>query len=261
MAAISRPNQQMGGSMRSITAFCALAFMCVSQTGCAPPPVRGGFLASTVEDVKIVIPIGETRTVELGETMYEQGVKTTSKSRTAKLLAPVVAELELGHRLNLPAGAGGVLQTRSAGRELALCFPTTGAGTAVQAITLSGTVIACLVDVDRDGTFDQAMFATREKYFPLAAKVPYSMTESENVTESKGAFRADFIYQGYARGVLRFSYREFRDGLARPAFTQELTYEAETDGTATIGFKGMRIKVLKATNQNVTYVIERGMNL
>ena len=246
--------------MRSAIEICLLALSYLSLVGCAPPPVRGDFLASTVEDVKIVVPIGQTRTVEVGESMYEQGIKTTSKSRTARLLSPVVAELELGHRLNLPAGAGGVLQTRSEGRELALCFPTSGVGTAVQSITLSGTTIACLVDVDRDGTFDQAMFATREKYFPLAAKIPYSMTESENVAESKGAFRADFIYQGLARGVLHFSYREFHDGLARPAFTQELTYEADNDGTAVIGFKGMRIKVLKATNENVTYVIERAMN-
>ena len=246
--------------MKPVTLLCAGALACSTLMGCAPPPVRGTFLGTTVEEMKIVVPIGQTRTVELGESMYEQGIRTTTKARTGRLSAPAAATLEVGHSLKLPAGAGGPVLTRSEGREYAMCFPTNGVGQAVAAITLTGTVLACLVDVDRDGTFDHAMFATREKYFDLERKVPYTLEEKDEVRESKGAFRADFVYQGYARGVLRASYREFRDGVARPAFTQDLTYETEPDGTASIGFKGMRIKVLKATNQNVTYIVERGMN-
>lgn len=230
-------------------------------SGCAPPPVRGTFLAQTVENVEIVVPLGQIRTVEVGESMYEQGMRTTTKIREAKLSVPVAVDLEVGHRLDLKAGAGGRMQVRSEGREYAMCFQTIGVGQGVASVTGSGTVLACLVDQDRDGTFDYAMFATREKQFPLPHKVGYSMTEKDTTVESKGAFRVDFLYQGYARGVLKFSYREFRDGIARPAFTQELTYETESDGTAVIGFKGMRIKVVKATNQNITYVIEKGMTL
>jgi len=106
------------------------------------------------------------------------------------------------------------------------------------------------------------MFSTREKYFELSNKVPYeTKVTSTSDVELKGAFRSDFIYQGLAKGVLKFSYREFQDGIARPAFTQDLTYDIEPDGTATIGFKGMRIKVLKASNQSITYMVEKGMNL
>lgn len=227
---------------------------------CAPPAVRGTFVAGTLERKRADTPLNKELTVEVGAALFEQGDVTVSRTRKAKLLAPVTSSLDLGHRLNLPAGAGGPLQTRSENGALALCFPTSGAGQAVTALSGSGTTIACLIDEDKDGTFDYAMFSTREKYFELSAKTPYSTETIETHTESKGALRVDFLYQGYARGILRFSYREFRDGLARPAFTQELTYEAESGGAAVVGFRGMRIKVLKADNEKITYVVERGLS-
>ena len=45
----------------------------------------------------------------------------------------------------------------------------------------------------------------------------------------------------------------FSDDMARPAFTQDLTYDL-ADGDE-IGFRGARIKVLKATNTAITYVV------
>ena len=243
--------------LRTMTCI-GMAFLVVA---CAPPPVRGTFMSALIDTKPIVFPLNQVRTSEVGEATYEQGEATVTRERKAKILAPVTANLELGHSLKLATGAGGPLLTRSEGGEPALCFATSGVGQAVTIMSASGVTIACLVDTDKDGTFDYSMFATREKYFDLPHKVPYSVTVEEKAAERKGALRVDFIYQGFARGVLRFSYREFRDGLARPAFTQDLTYEADSDGKAVIGFKGMRMQVLKATNQNVTYIVERQMTL
>ncbi len=227
-----------------------------------PPQVRGTFLSATVERNRIEFPLGQVRTAEVGDSIYEHGDKTSTKTRTARLLAPVTTTLDLGHSLNLAAGAGGPLLTRSEGGEPALCFPTTGVGQAVTLMSGStGATIACLIDVDKDGKFDYSMFSTREKYFELSAKTPYSTAIVESSAEAKGTLRVDFLFQGFARGVLRFSYREFRDGIARPAFTQDLTYEAEANGAATIGFKGMRLKVIGADNQKITYVVERGISM
>lgn len=236
----------------------------VLLAGCAPPAVRGSFLESAPTKRALLQQLGKSQTKEIGESIYEQGTKITKTTKTAKTLANVTSSLDLGHSLNIPSGTTGPLLTRSAGGEPALCFFTSGVGQVVtKASSLGGQqTVACLVDTDNDGSFDHSMFSTREKYFELSNKVPYSTEVSkEEEIEDKGAFRVDFLYQGLAKGVLKFSYREFTSGLARPAFSQDLTYDMEADGTASIGFKGMRIKVEKATNQNITYTVEKMMNI
>lgn len=70
---------------------------------------------------------------------------------------------------------------------------------------------------------------------------------------SKDSFKAELLYNGAAKKVVKLSYREFKDDVARPAFTQELTYDlAEGD---VIGFKGARFKVLKTSNSGITYKV------
>lgn len=241
----------------------ALIIATTFVVGCAPPVVRGTFLGQIPTKTALIMPIGQPLTKEIGETIYEQGSRVTRVAKTAKLLDNVTSSLDLGHSLTLSAGTSGPILTRSLGGEPSLCFFTAGAGQVVTSISSFGgaQTVACLVDVDKDGTFDYSMFSTREKYFPLSNKARYeSAVTSEEEVEVKGAQRVDFIYQGLSKGVLKFSYREFHNGIARPAFTQDLTYDIDADGTAAIGFKGMRIKVLKATNQNITYTIEKLMN-
>lgn len=64
-------------------------------------------------------------------------------------------------------------------------------------------------------------------------------------------FRQDLIYQGRSGSSIKISYREFAGDLARPAFTQELTFDL-SDGPV-VGVKGARIEVLQATNTSITY--------
>jgi hypothetical protein len=198
---------------------------------------------------------------EVGDSMYEKGSVVTKVETKAKLLAAVSADLEVGHKLNIANGAGGTLLTRSLNQEPALCFNTSGIGQATMTISGSGQAIGCLVDTDKDGTFDVSMFSMYEKYFPLPAKVPYEIvSRQESEVEVKGALRQDFLYQGLAKGVIRVSYREFKDGISRPAFTQDLSYELNQDGSGDIGFRGMRMKVISATNQGIKYTVEKHLN-
>lgn len=74
-------------------------------------------------------------------------------------------------------------------------------------------------------------------------------------TTSAGHFKRELIYSGISRGVVAISYREFSGDLARPAFTQELTYDL-ADGDE-IGFRGARFQVIKATNTSIRYVVLR----
>lgn len=66
-------------------------------------------------------------------------------------------------------------------------------------------------------------------------------------------FKIQLLYGGLSKGTVSLSYREFMRDLARPAFSQELSYDL-TDGEE-IGFRGARIRVLKATNVSIRYMI------
>lgn len=71
------------------------------------------------------------------------------------------------------------------------------------------------------------------------------------------AFKYIALYQGKIGNKIKISFREFMNNFARPAFTQDIEYELESDGTATIGFKGLRIKIIKATNVDIEYAITK----
>lgn len=71
-------------------------------------------------------------------------------------------------------------------------------------------------------------------------------------------FKQEFIYNGKIDSHLKFIYREYVNDMARPAFNQELQYDLNDSNI--IGFKGMRIEVLKATNTNITYKILNSFN-
>ena len=69
----------------------------------------------------------------------------------------------------------------------------------------------------------------------------------------KGSFEIELIYDGIMNGVISISYREFVDNLARSAFYQELKYDLKE--SKKISFKTIKIEVLKATNNNITFKV------
>lgn len=92
---------------------------------------------------------------------------------------------------------------------------------------------------------------------PVRYKVP-GITFTVGPAREKASalsFKRELIYSGVSGGVVRISYREFSGDLARPAFTQELTYDL-ADGDE-IGFRGARFRVVKATNTTIHYVVIR----
>ncbi|MDN4592141.1 hypothetical protein DBA29_27040 [Xenophilus aerolatus] len=59
------------------------------------------------------------------------------------------------------------------------------------------------------------------------------------------------IYGGRVGDQIKLTYREFAGELARTAFSQDVQYDLTTDKT--IGFKGVRIEVISATNTKLEY--------
>lgn len=69
----------------------------------------------------------------------------------------------------------------------------------------------------------------------------------------KNCFKQEFIFNGKVDNNLKFIYREYTENMARPAFTQELQYDLKDSNI--IGFKGLRLEVIKATNTSIEYKV------
>ncbi|WP_157619058.1 hypothetical protein [Skermanella stibiiresistens] len=64
------------------------------------------------------------------------------------------------------------------------------------------------------------------------------------------------VYTGRSGKTIFLSYREFSNDMARPAFTQDLTFEVSTDRI--VGFRGARIEIVDAANTFIKYRVLTG---
>jgi hypothetical protein len=69
----------------------------------------------------------------------------------------------------------------------------------------------------------------------------------------KPSFRQELIYNGISGDNVKFLYREISNDLMRPAFTQEVQYDLSQE--MTIGFKGVRIQIIEASNTRLKYKV------
>lgn len=69
--------------------------------------------------------------------------------------------------------------------------------------------------------------------------------------DGSDSFKVELLYTGKSANDVFLSYREFKNNLARPAFTQNLRYDVSSDKV--IGFRKLRLEVLEATNTNIRY--------
>jgi len=112
----------------------------------------------------------------------------------------------------------------------------------------------CSTDTNNDSFLDswwkvKKQLIGENVYSPLEEKVPYKLGYSFD----ENSFKYDALYQGKIDNKIKISFREFKNNIARPAFTQNIDYELEKSGTTIIGFKGLRIEVINVTNTSITY--------
>jgi hypothetical protein len=88
-------------------------------------------------------------------------------------------------------------------------------------------------------------------FFQTKDIIEYTLTYAP--VPKKEYFKQEFIYNGRVANALKFMYREYIDDLARPAFTQDLQYDLSE--SKIIGFRGLRIEVISATNTNIEYKV------
>lgn len=82
---------------------------------------------------------------------------------------------------------------------------------------------------------------------------PVAYVPKEIVKITSESFRRELVYSGISQNTITLVYREFKDGSARPEFTQELKYDLSQDRV--IGYQGARFEVLNAGNTAITYKV------
>ncbi|MFA5233872.1 MAG: hypothetical protein WC390_05660 [Sulfurimonas sp.] len=102
--------------------------------------------------------------------------------------------------------------------------------------------------------FDMFRACHHPEYVKLDKPIKYHIKRTPEVI-TQDSFKYQVLYQGKVENKIKISFREFKNDFIRPAFTQDIEYALESDGTTIIGFKNLRIKVLKATNFDITYKV------
>jgi len=93
----------------------------------------------------------------------------------------------------------------------------------------------------------------------LTTSVGSPMTEATEYCKNDvygnihSSFTQQLIYSGKSGNIIRITYREFSNNLARPAFSQDLTYDLSESKRIT--FRNTVIEVKEATNSFITFVV------
>lgn len=119
----------------------------------------------------------------------------------------------------------------------------------------------CFVDVDKTNVLMYEIIPSGDNgtINMLSHPLEYKIIPTPP-TYDVDSFKYEALYQGRIDNKIKISFREFKDDMARPAFTQDIDYELNKSGDTIVGFKGLRIKILKATNMDITYSVIQDYN-
>lgn len=115
----------------------------------------------------------------------------------------------------------------------------------------------CLKDTDGDGRFDRAFTMNAYGFLIYEVNIPPAAYRIRDQSIKDG-FRYELLYQGINNGVVRITYREYTENLARPAFRQDLTYTLESNGETRIRFRDVSAVIHMANNNQIEYTVESG---
>lgn len=108
-----------------------------------------------------------------------------------------------------------------------------------------------------NGTFTKLRHST---VFFVPWRTPEAPVPFKKASISKDAKgkKTELLYEGLSGDTIRVVYREYIDNFARPAFFQEVTYNLNKEGPTELRFKGVKMRILKADNNGIQYVIKNG---
>lgn len=157
--------------------------------------------------------------------------------------------------LREPVG-GSAWKGRNALTAGSVLVPAVSSGQTVYCQPPSRLGAPCLKDTNNDGRFDYASTMNAYGMLVNGGEIPPA---SYRVADQsiKDGFKYELLYEGIDKGVARIAYREFTESLARPAFSQDLTYTLDPGGHAQIRFKSVAATIYRADNNEIEYTVEK----
>lgn len=114
----------------------------------------------------------------------------------------------------------------------------------------------CLKDTNGDGYFNRVF--TMNVFSMIVNGRNIDSIKYRVADQSiQDGFKYELIYQGRNENVVRIAYREYTDNLARPAYSQDLSYTLEQSVTD-VRFRDVALTIHEANNNEITYVVESG---
>lgn len=115
----------------------------------------------------------------------------------------------------------------------------------------------CVKDSDGDGYFDKA--STMNAYGMLVNESSIGPVGYRQANQNiEDGFKYELLYQGLDENVVRIAYREYTENLARPAFSQDLTYTLNLGAPTPVRFKDVSLTIHNADNNEIRYTVQSG---
>lgn len=228
--------------------FSLIAMVLVLVSGCAVgPKVQNSFAERTI----VVIPgIGLESDAEIGQTIISKAFLATSEA--IRIQTPASEVVNFPGTTTIPAGIHPIIGKTEDGKLYSARNGT---------YTLMGASVP---------TVGSAIFVPNNKNMPavvyhhtamgyVLGKQPIAGIEYTTAEKwSDGSFKKELVYSGISQNTITILYREYQENIARPAFSQELRYDLSQGKT--IGYKGARFEVLKATNTDIKYKVIKSID-
>lgn len=119
------------------------------------------------------------------------------------------------------------------------------------ALSKSSDVALIYTSSDNDGIYSTGFSEFGINFVEPEEEIEYIKTRA--TLKEKEFFKQEFIYNGRVGNALKFIYREYINDYARPAFIQDLQYDLSE--SEIIGFRGLRIQIINASNTEIEYIV------
>lgn len=221
-----------------------LAFM----TGCAVGPA----VQSTSAERKVVIipGIGVESNAEVGQTIISKAFLATSEA--IRIQEPASEVVNYPGTTTIPAGIHPLIARTDGGK-----LYSAGNGT----YSMMGTSVPSVgsaIFVPENKSLPAVVYHSTAMGYMTGKKPIVGIEYTTSDKWSEGSFKRELVYSGVSQNTITILYREYQENIARPAFSQELKYDLAQGKT--IGYKGARFEVLKATNTDIVYKVVKAID-
>lgn len=225
--------------MKSILVLLSVIFL---TTACTKPQYN--YIPKSIDVSEP--PIGEVRTVNVGDILLRQGTYTEQDA------IQVYDEFSVG-LFGEYTFTPGYYHKVGEDKKSEFYVPEQGPyGGRVNVALLADPFQSMQIHKDQNKVCAITIFGGSS----CAKNVRYSHTMRPSLTAN--SFQQTLIYSGRVGEKINIGYREFSSNLARPAFNNDVEYDLSSSNL--IGYKGAELEVIEATNKFIKYRVIRNFN-